>query len=357
MFTTYGIHRKGFGHKQSKLPCQDFTLCFEGDKFAIAAVSDGHSDPKCFRSDKGAKFACEIAVDVFKLIVNKYPSYEAIKTLSDDEVMFYKRYFLLQWGLRCQDDLLSNPVSVDELDNAVLRYVKRQADKKPGPSFGGDKKSSEFIKARSEFQQAIWRNSVQTYGATCQAAIVTDTYLIVCQNGLRGMGAIIYFDAETEQWFFNVSDQDEPRTGGTDSLCSSKALERIQTQMFPIGLENPYALIIMSDGVSESYSDDKLYPALDYFIKQLQKDKIDRDAFFAERLDNLSEKSVDEDDVSLAFIVNNLPEYCKTINKAVIKDTVSKQSENKTNKSDLEEFAGLADTESNDDSDGEGEIK
>jgi len=325
MIDTYSISREGFGHKV--LRCQDFSMDYSDEKSAIISVSDGHSDPKCFRSALGAKFACEAIIEVLRQIVSKYDNLNTIKTVSDN-FMCYKGLLLKKWKQKCLDDFVANKVKNDELQEAIFRYYKAKTieifdintvELKNFQQVSMFFKSMDPLKdiwnkTIKDFQQMRTQNDVRIYGTTCQAAILTDSYLMVFQNGMKGMGAINYFDKDRTEWFFKQHTDDEIRSGFTHSLCHPDTVEHMQFKVIPIDKSKPFAISICCDGLSEVFEDDKYFFAeIKNLICQLKKSGLEREGYFSERLDKISEISVDEDDVSVAFIVNKLDDFCKMI--------------------------------------------
>ena len=58
----------GARHSATGKPCQDASLTWhdEANDITIAVVSDGHGGERYVHSDRGARFACEVALDVLK---------------------------------------------------------------------------------------------------------------------------------------------------------------------------------------------------------------------------------------------------------------------------------------------------
>lgn len=87
MWNILSSHVTGRQHMDTGRPCQDrFLIQQTGDRL-ILAVADGHGgDPHC-RSDAGAQFACEAALEVLADENTDYTqAHIAIKRLFDEKV-------------------------------------------------------------------------------------------------------------------------------------------------------------------------------------------------------------------------------------------------------------------------------
>ena len=107
----------GDTHIRKNIPREDQVAEFATDAYQIAVVSDGHGDPNCFRSAKGAAIACEACVEGLKTFAENY-LYNT--TFRDSlEIEKYRReaiYRLItgieaKWSLMVQDDLTQHPIN------------------------------------------------------------------------------------------------------------------------------------------------------------------------------------------------------------------------------------------------------
>ncbi|MDR3349409.1 MAG: protein phosphatase 2C domain-containing protein [Acidaminococcales bacterium] len=62
---TFAASAQGERHKKHGQPCEDFALHYRDERHSFAVVSDGHGNDMCFRSGRGARFACEAAAECF----------------------------------------------------------------------------------------------------------------------------------------------------------------------------------------------------------------------------------------------------------------------------------------------------
>ena len=86
----------------------------------IAVICDGHSDPKCFRSARGARMGCEAAVRILKNLFENYledSGPEALQRFLDrkGEISARVRAGILQeWNQKVSEDLKANPITKEE---------------------------------------------------------------------------------------------------------------------------------------------------------------------------------------------------------------------------------------------------
>ena len=71
----------GASHVRRNIPCQDFGLTDEKEDYKVFALSDGHGDINCIRSDRGAKFICETVGDILPTFVNSVKEDNNLKSL------------------------------------------------------------------------------------------------------------------------------------------------------------------------------------------------------------------------------------------------------------------------------------
>ena len=76
MRTIFNKSVKGASHIASNKPCQDYSISYDECGVTIAVVCDGHGGNTYFRSDKGAKIAAEITLDLLRGFAQNIPSKE-----------------------------------------------------------------------------------------------------------------------------------------------------------------------------------------------------------------------------------------------------------------------------------------
>jgi hypothetical protein len=214
---TFAASARGERHKKSERPCEDFTVHFRDGSRSIAVVSDGHGSEACFRSERGARFACEAAVEGINGFIDSLPPQRAASTdiapAFDEKLRCLCAAIHAAWQQRVLDDWRGDPP-----DFAVLGLN------------------------RSSYAE----NICFAYGCTLLAVAATNNFwfgihigdgkCIALEHG-GGFSEPIPWD-ETCQ--FNI----------TTSLCEENAPELFR--VFSNG-KLPEAVFIGTDGVDSSY--------------------------------------------------------------------------------------------------------
>ena len=227
--------QQGASHLRSGKVCQDaaYARYEEGDRYAVAIVSDGHGGANYFRSDRGSRFAVEATRKAIgRFMVNFEDNRKgnlALDSLQRDPERYLKQLeqnIVYEWRERVMQDYYAQPFTDAEID-----LMSEDARKK----FYADA-DTVFIKA---------------YGATLIAVVVYPGKFGV---GLQvGDGKGVAFDAEgvptqpipwDERCFLNV----------TTSLCDARPLESFR---HCIHFDHfPSAIFVGSDGIDDSFATD-----------------------------------------------------------------------------------------------------
>lgn len=271
----------GYRHIQEEIPCQDSSTSLEGaNQYQIIAVADGHGDPACHRSNRGSRFAVEVAEKCLKdfasailsgdmLFEHPRQRTECIQQLTNTIVS--------KWNGAVRNDLLSNEVTEDDFKEA------------------------------GKYEQAYKKGErlEHLYGTTLIAALHVQNYLIFVHQG-DGRCDVFYSDGSVDQpvpW--------DVRCQGstTTSMCDKDVFTRIRSRVIDLNEKDVVACFIGSDGVEDSYYDNeesqqgthRFYMDL---LCKIQECGIDGfDSYLQEMLPNFS-KSGSTDDVSVAGIVD-----------------------------------------------------
>lgn len=227
--------------------CQDFSDSYSDNKVKIVAISDGHGSPQYFRSDRGARFAVEAAIQCLREFADgfskngedgKFPlAYLFDKQRQTQLITQLCKSILSKWYTSVEKDYDENPFNGADLNGLEDKYVNRYRS----------------------------GNYVSAYGATLIAALITDSFWMAIQIG---DGKFIFVDSECKccqpvPW-------DEDCFGAvTTSICQNDALERFR---YYISSEMPMALCLGSDGVDDTYGDGEI---LNTFYKQLILEFVD----------------------------------------------------------------------------------
>jgi len=269
---------QGASHIKNGTVCQDFAASTYGEKYAVAVVCDGHGGDVYFRSDAGARFAVETAMESIQTFmrecIQKSKFREQVKNESDRLLQQLEKNILYKWNNKIEQHLLENPLTENELGKLT------DADRK-------------------KIEQPDYRRS-KIYGTTLIAIVVYPPHFWYGVHIGDGK-CVALFDDDTfvqpipwdDQCFLNT----------TTSMCDANALENfrhcLHIDRFPVGL------FVGSDGVDDSFKGDG---DLHGFYRELMRSI----------LENGKEKAIEEirsslpvisqrgsqDDISVAGIIN-----------------------------------------------------
>ena len=264
-------HHIGKSHVQNGLTCEDYSASYSDDQVSIVVISDGHGDKNCFRSDKGARYACEIAISLcrqFQSITNHINDIDQCDF--ESLVVSLESDIADAWKEKVLSDANAHPFSDEE-----LLIASEQA--------------REIYKSGQRLEKA--------YGCTLILSMSTTYYWITIQIG-DGKSIAAYKDGV----FVEPVPVDENCLGNrSTSLCNSNAKEAFRHYYSKI---KPIAAFVSSDGVEESFDQAGLYNfffSTAYWLKEEGYDSA------RAKIDNLLPQISEGgsgDDVSLATMVS-----------------------------------------------------
>ena len=215
----------GASHVRAGRPNQDaIRLPREGDAPLLVAVSDGHGSDKCFRSDRGSRFAVAAAVVVLGELVAGAPAEaEGVLAAARERV---PAELARRWREAVELDLAASPFAPEELDAL---------------------EAADGARAR----EAVVANPLLAYGATVVAAAVAESYVAFAQLGdgdalvVTAAGDVARPLPADERLFANE----------TTSLASPSAERDFRLAVAP--LEDHTVLVLLStDGYANSFRDE-----------------------------------------------------------------------------------------------------
>lgn len=271
-------HHIGKSHVQSGLPCEDYSATYSDDQVSIVVISDGHGDKNCFRSDKGARYACEIAIRLCRQFQN-------ITNHIDDIA---------------QCDFESLVVSLEsDISDAWKEIVLSDANAHPF--------SDEELSIASEQAQGVYRSGQRlekAYGCTLILSMSTANYWLSIQIG-DGKSIAAYKDGV----FVEPVPADENCLGNrSTSLCNSNAKESFRHYYSKV---KPIAAFVSSDGVEESFDQAGLYNFFFSIAYWLKEDGFDNAKVKLEELLPQISEGGSGDDVSVAIMVSKIDAIVK----------------------------------------------
>jgi hypothetical protein len=221
---TFGFSARGANHQKLNTVCQDYALHYRDDSVAVAAVADGHGSPPHFRSDRGARFACESAVKCIRKFVESESAVfgKADTVEQGDFLKKVEQNIIAEWR---------------EMVGADWNMDLPKSESLP-PDFFKGASSCGFLCAVEDIAPA--------YGTTLIAAAVCDGFWFGIQIG-DGKCVALSFDGSA---FQPIARDKNCYANVTTSICDEDALGHFRH--FWSG-DVPRAIFLGTDGVDNSY--------------------------------------------------------------------------------------------------------
>ena len=124
--TTYYASKQGRAHVANNTVCQDYSLADNIDNDCqVVCVADGHGSKEYIYSDVGAKIACELFVEMVRILKAGYektgvPDWtEYLKTAK------FKSAFIQMWRKKVVEDYESRAEKVSEAKLSDLKIIRK----------------------------------------------------------------------------------------------------------------------------------------------------------------------------------------------------------------------------------------
>ncbi len=227
---------QGADHIRRGVVCQDAVGSFEDSLMNIAVVSDGHGSAQYFRSDMGAKFVVEAAIESLKGFVSSL-------SFNDNDDVQDK----IPFSHLCSESARSDIVR-DLVENILVSWHE-----KVDLHYKNNPFEDEILDSLSEKYKTKYRSGkyVSAYGATMIAIVQTDYFWMCLQIG---DGIFVKVD-DKYAITMPLPLDDECQNEVTTSICQDNALSKFH---YVFGTDIPVALYAASDGVDDSYDDDEM---------------------------------------------------------------------------------------------------
>jgi serine/threonine protein phosphatase PrpC len=219
----------GASHLRAGIPNQDAILYVRQSSArlpVIVSISDGHGSNKCFRSDRGSRFAVRTGADLLdELIHGRHAALPPTEIESRVRESLTAE-FVRRWRAAVDVDLKREPFREEEF----ARMVERDG---------------------ANARRLIEANPYLAYGATSLSFLLTPTYALYLQ---LGDGEMITVSAAGE---IGQPLQEDMRllANETTSLCLDKAADDFRFAVHPHGAGDLPALILLTtDGYYNSFS-------------------------------------------------------------------------------------------------------
>ncbi len=227
---TVGRAVRGASHRRNAIPLQDAIRWFptEGTGASITlALADGHGNPICFRSKRGAEMAVKVATGVLHDFYLQHPREEGpdLQPLAQGLI---PRLLVERWRGSVVSHLHETPLEASELQNVAEKVG---------------------LAAR----RALEADNVLAYGSTVLAALATPAYLLLVQLGDGDCLLVSPSGKTTRPW------PRDARLMGveTTSLCMPEAWKEVRLAVEPVADGSPALLLLCTDGYSNSFREEE----------------------------------------------------------------------------------------------------
>lgn len=281
----------GASHIRHNMPCQDFGLVKETENYKVFAVSDGHGDPSCFRSDRGSRFICETVIEILPSFIESITKENSTYLLYDLDEKTLKQLstsIIGNWLCKIEEDTMMDPITSE-----VILSFESKTNKHIGTQIAEDYKHNVRVE--------------RAYGCTLIAGILTNDFLFLVHHG-DGRCIVVDEDGDVIQpvpW-------DNRCIGSiTTSCCDRDAIDNIRYSIIDLKKHKILACFLSSDGVEDSFaSTDAMYSYfLDNILYATNNGVEELSNHLADTLPELSELG-SSDDITIAGILD--VESCAT---------------------------------------------
>lgn len=281
----------GASHIRHNMPCQDFGLVKETENYKVFAVSDGHGDPSCFRSDRGSRFICETVIGILPSFIESITKENSTYLLYDLDEKTLKQLstsIIGNWLCKIEEDTMMDPITSE-----VILSFESKTNKHIGTQIAEDYKHNVRVE--------------RAYGCTLIAGILTNDFLFLVHHG-DGRCIVVDEDGDVIQpvpW-------DNRCIGSiTTSCCDRDAIDNIRYSIIDLKKHKILACFLSSDGVEDSFaSTDAMYSYfLDNILYATNNGVEELSNHLADTLPELSELG-SSDDITIAGVLD--VESCAT---------------------------------------------
>jgi serine/threonine protein phosphatase PrpC len=219
----------GASHLRAGIPNQDAILYVRQSSARlpiIVSISDGHGSNKCFRSDRGSRFAVRIGADLLDELINGRHAALPPAEIDSKVRESLTAEFIRRWRAAVDTDLKREPLREEEF----ARMIEKDGEKA---------------------RRLVEANHYLAYGATSLSFLLTPTYALYLQLGDGEMVTV----SEGGEIGHPLPEDSRLLANETTSLCLDKAASDFRLAVCPHGDADLPALILMTtDGYYNSFS-------------------------------------------------------------------------------------------------------
>ena len=139
-YSTFHTLHIGAAHIRKDLPCQDMCLSEGDDRHSIAVVSDGHGNRRHFRSERGARKACEIALDKIREFLIQTDDLAPAER--EARIQDLKLQICRDWRIAILKDAAEDPWTPEEIEEqrrllTEEQFIRFSAGETAALAYGG----------------------------------------------------------------------------------------------------------------------------------------------------------------------------------------------------------------------------
>ena len=116
-YQAFSASVQGAAHVKKNIVMQDASGKFENEKVKLIAVSDGHGDSSCFRSDRGSRLIVEVGIEELKAFADEMDGKEGeLEETKNREIRVRQliQRIITRWNIEVEKDLENDPVTEEE---------------------------------------------------------------------------------------------------------------------------------------------------------------------------------------------------------------------------------------------------
>ena len=293
-------------------------MCPHKTAFSLLCVADGHGGAAYFRSERGAEFAIQAAVELLSESIDKIDAalqeknyIKANKSLS--------KSFVRRWIRKIIEDI--NSTQIEELMTQI------ETLKKDAPSAAEEyEKDLEKGKQLANRYVALHENAPSESEENTEINAVMNDFYVLSLKSMYGCTSVVYFRIKNSmRWYaFKIGDsdffasfnseggfvkpiKDDPECflNVTSSLCNDNASQKFYFPDSEYLEKLPVTVFCSTDGVANSFQGEnflaKFYNKIQFMFDEEGKEKAESE--IKEYLPKLSETG-SSDDISLAGFVS-----------------------------------------------------
>ena len=217
---------RGPTHERTGSPNQDCHKS-ESANSTIVAVSDGHGSARCFRSDRGSKFAVETAIEVVEgFFLGEWGSHSLQEKKHQVQIRLPNR-IVESWREKVARDLEETPLNAKELETLATHKSEKQ-------------------KSNPEDIPYI------VYGATLLTVVITSEFVVYLQLGDGDILTVL----ESGEVCRPLPIDERLFGNETTSLSSEKSVSDFRVVIESSAGVLPSLILMATDGYSNSFKDD-----------------------------------------------------------------------------------------------------